>query len=139
MNITGNCSFDEDLQCDSYGDCEDNLASIYPDHYEWALISAHFVVFIIGLVGNVLVCVAVWRNTSMRTVTNYFIVNLAVGDFLVILLCLPPTVIWDVTSTWFLGEALCKIVLYFQVKKIYSDNPFFTFFYKKKTLLLIKL
>lgn len=51
----------------------------------------------------------------MRTVTNIFIVNLAVADFFVILLCLPPTVVWDVTETWFLGETLCKVVPYFQV------------------------
>lgn len=59
---------------------------------------------------------AVYTNHSMRTVTNIFIVNLAVADFFVILLCLPPTVVWDVTETWFLGEVLCKVVIYFQVR-----------------------
>lgn len=66
-------------------------------------------------IGNALVCLAVYTNHSMRTVTNIFIVNLAVADFFVILLCLPPTVVWDVTETWFLGEVLCKVVSYFQV------------------------
>lgn len=66
-------------------------------------------------IGNALVCLAVWSNHSMRTVTNIFIVNLAVADFFVILFCLPPTVIWDVTETWFLGETMCKVVIYFQV------------------------
>ncbi|CAB3246631.1 unnamed protein product [Arctia plantaginis] len=87
---------------------------IYPNTYEWILIGTHTIVFIIGLVGNALVCVAVYRNHSMRTVTNYFIVNLAAADFMVILFCLPPTVLWDVTETWFFGSALCKILLYFQ-------------------------
>lgn len=67
-------------------------------------------------IGNALVCIAVYTNHSMRTVTNIFIVNLAVADFFVILLCLPPTVVWDVTETWFLGETLCKVVIYFQVR-----------------------
>lgn len=89
---------------------------IYPQTYEWILIGTHTVVFIIGLVGNALVCIAVYRNHTMRTVTNYFIVNLAVADFMVILFCLPPTVLWDVTETWFLGNALCKMLLYFQVR-----------------------
>lgn len=88
---------------------------IYPQTYEWVLIGTHTAVFIMGLVGNALVCIAVYRNHTMRTVTNYFIVNLAVADFMVILFCLPPTVLWDVTETWFLGDALCKILLYFQV------------------------
>ncbi|XP_063833692.1 orexin/Hypocretin receptor type 1-like [Ostrinia nubilalis] len=87
---------------------------IYPQTYEWVLIGTHTVVFIIGLMGNALVCIAVYRNHTMRTVTNYFIVNLAVADFMVILFCLPPTVLWDVTETWFLGNVLCKLLLYFQ-------------------------
>lgn len=88
---------------------------IYPHTYEWVLIGTHTVVFIVGLVGNALVVIAVYRNHTMRTVTNYFIANLAVADFMVILFCLPPTVVWDVTETWFLGDALCKVLLYFQV------------------------
>lgn len=88
---------------------------IFPQPYEWVLIAIHAVVFIIGLIGNALVCIAVYRNHSMRTVTNYFIVNLALADFMVILICLPPTVLWDVTETWFFGTAMCRIVLYFQV------------------------
>lgn len=88
---------------------------IYPQSYEWVLIATHAIVFVIGLIGNALVCIAVYRNHSMRTVTNYFIVNLAVADFMVILICLPPTVLWDVTATWFFGTAMCRIVLYFQV------------------------
>ncbi|CAN8002022.1 unnamed protein product, partial [Ixodes hexagonus] len=87
---------------------------IFPSSYEWGLIGLHVAVFVVGLVGNTLVCVAVYRNQAMRTVTNYFIVNLAVADFLVILVCLPPTVLWDVTETWFFGAALCKVVLYLQ-------------------------
>ncbi|CAH1958730.1 unnamed protein product [Acanthoscelides obtectus] len=81
----------------------------------WLMIALHCVVFLIGLVGNSLVCVAVYRNHTMRTVTNYFIVNLAVADFLVILFCLPPSLLWDVTSTWWFGATVCKVVLYLQV------------------------
>ncbi|RZC42639.1 7tm 1 domain containing protein, partial [Asbolus verrucosus] len=87
---------------------------ISPKSWTWILIIFHTLVFVIGIIGNILVCVAVYRNHTMRTVTNYFIVNLAVADFLVILFCLPPSVVWDVTVTWFFGVAMCKIVLYFQ-------------------------
>ncbi|CAG9857806.1 unnamed protein product [Phyllotreta striolata] len=90
------------------------LELVRPNTWTWILIFCHCVVFFVGLVGNCLVCVAVYRNHSMRTVTNYFIVNLAVADFLVILFCLPPSVIWDVTMTWWFGTGLCKIVLYLQ-------------------------
>ncbi|XP_050435944.1 orexin receptor type 2-like [Adelges cooleyi] len=91
---------------------------VTPKKPEWVLIVMHAVVFVVGLIGNALVCVAVYRNRTMRTVTNYFIVNLAVADFLVILICLPPTVLWDVTETWFMGTLACKLVLYFQTVSI---------------------
>lgn len=88
---------------------------LYPDIFEWILISLYALVFIVGLTGNFLVCFAVLRNPHMRTVTNHFIVNLAVADFLVLLICLPPTVLGDVMQTWFMGAIPCKIIQYLQV------------------------
>lgn len=79
------------------------------------LVILHVSVFITGLVGNSLVCLSVYRNKSLQTVTNYYIVNLAVADFLVILICLPPTVYWDIYLYWNFGLVLCKLVLYLQV------------------------
>ena len=90
-------------------------AYIFPTSYEWALICLYIAAFFVGLVGNFLVSFAVWRNHSMRTVTNYFIVNLSVADFLVLLICLPPTVLDDVTETWYMGSVMCRIVKYLQV------------------------
>ena len=84
--------------------------------YLWLIF--FFISLLFLQIGNALVCLAVWSNHSMRTVTNIFIVNLAVADFFVILFCLPPTVIWDVTETWFLSETMCKVVIYFQVSTI---------------------
>lgn len=52
---------------------------------------AYFIVFFVGLIGNLLVIAVVYRSPRMRTVTNFFIVNLAVADILVISFCLPAT------------------------------------------------
>ena len=49
------------------------LDYIKPTVFEYCLIVTYVIVFITGLVGNFLVCFAVWRNHSMRNVTNYFI------------------------------------------------------------------
>ncbi|CAG5135483.1 unnamed protein product, partial [Candidula unifasciata] len=73
------------------------------------------IVLVIGLVGNCLVWFAVWRNPRMRSATNIFLVNLAVADFLVILICLPPTMAEDITGIWYLGKEMCKIVKCLQV------------------------
>ena len=83
--------------------------------FEWCLIAFYVVVFAVGLVGNALVCFVVWNDRQLRTVTNLFIVNLALADLVIIVVCLPPTVLGDVTETWYLGPVMCKIVLYLQV------------------------
>ncbi|XP_056637487.1 orexin receptor type 2-like [Diorhabda sublineata] len=117
MDIDYNVSTDFEDDAGDYSNFttfDEYLQFIHPKPWTWVLIVLHSLVFVIGLVGNCLVCVAVYRNHTMRTVTNYFIVNLALADFMVILFCLPPSVTWDVTSTWWFGTALCKIVLYMQ-------------------------
>lgn len=111
-NVT-NCTNDYCIPDADY--LELMVEHIFPKLSDWVLIAMHSIVFVVGLVGNALVCMAVYRNHSMRTVTNYFIVNLAVADLLVLLICLPPSVLWDVTETWFLGLKLCKAVPYLQV------------------------
>ena len=61
---------------------------------------AYSLVFILGLSGNVLVVTVVYRTSHMHTLTNYFIVNLAVADILVCLFCLPITLL----SNLYYGE-----------------------------------
>lgn len=50
----------------------------------------------------------------MRTVTNYFIVNLSLADVLVTAICLPASLLVDITESW-LFLALCKVIPYLQV------------------------
>uniref|UniRef100_T1IYS5 G-protein coupled receptors family 1 profile domain-containing protein n=1 Tax=Strigamia maritima TaxID=126957 RepID=T1IYS5_STRMM len=111
-----NCSNAYCVSDDEYLEMMEDF--IFPNSYEWVLIVMHTFAFTVGIVGNFLVGLAVYRNQSMQTVTNFFIVNLALADFLVILVCLPPTVLWDVTETWFFGSVLCKIVVYTQTASI---------------------
>lgn len=57
---------------------------------------AYLIVFIVGFVGNCFVIAVVYRSPRMRTVTNFFIVNLAVADILVIVFCLPATLMSNI-------------------------------------------
>lgn len=57
---------------------------------------AYLFVFAVGLVGNCFVIAVVFRTPRMRTVTNFFIVNLAVADILVIVFCLPATLMSNI-------------------------------------------
>ncbi|XP_064550116.1 neuropeptide SIFamide receptor [Drosophila montana] len=75
---------------------------------------AYIVVFLVGLIGNSFVIAVVLRAPRMRTVTNYFIVNLAIADILVIVFCLPATLIGNLFVPWMLGWLMCKFVPYIQ-------------------------
>lgn len=57
---------------------------------------AYMLVFVIGLIGNSFVIAVVYRSPRMRTVTNFFIVNLAIADVLVIVFCLPATLVGNI-------------------------------------------
>ncbi|XP_077990878.1 orexin receptor type 2-like [Glandiceps talaboti] len=87
----------------------------FPMPHEWVLIASYFVVFTFALFGNLLVCYAVLKNPQMRTVTNYYILNLSIADVLVSLICLPVTVVLETSETWFFGDLACKLIPYFQV------------------------
>ncbi len=89
--------------------------SFSPSVFECVLIFVTSTLFIVGIVGNLLVILVVLKNSHMRTITNMFIFNLAIGDFFVILICLPPTILNDVTGNWWFGETMCKIIPYVQV------------------------
>ncbi|XP_054726758.1 neuropeptide SIFamide receptor [Anastrepha obliqua] len=75
---------------------------------------AYVIVFLVGLVGNSFVIAVVLRAPRMRTVTNYFIVNLAIADILVIVFCLPATLMSNIFVPWMLGWLMCKTVPYIQ-------------------------
>ncbi|XP_078088106.1 D(3) dopamine receptor [Mustelus asterias] len=59
--------------------------------------------------GNVLVCLAVLREKSLQTTTNYLVVSLAVADLLVAILVMPWVVYLEVVGDWRFGRTSCNI------------------------------
>uniref|UniRef100_A0A8D2LRL8 D(3) dopamine receptor n=1 Tax=Varanus komodoensis TaxID=61221 RepID=A0A8D2LRL8_VARKO len=60
--------------------------------------------------GNVLVCLAVLRERSLQTTTNYLVVSLAVADLLVATLVMPWVVYLEVTGgVWNFGRVCCDV------------------------------
>ncbi|XP_061406952.1 D(2) dopamine receptor isoform X2 [Lethenteron reissneri] len=59
--------------------------------------------------GNVLVCIAVSREKSLQTTTNYLIVSLAVADLLVATLVMPWVVYLEVVGEWRFSRVHCDI------------------------------
>lgn len=89
---------------------------------------AYSVVFLCALFGNLMVVTVVFKNRAMRTVTNCFIVNLAVADILVAVFNLPITLL----SNLYLGKFWIIYILSFGInllnqKCLYFKTPSFTF------------
>lgn len=62
--------------------------------HRWPVISLVSFMFI-GASGNILVCLAVWRERRLQTATNYFLLSLAVADLLVCVLVMPFGIIYE--------------------------------------------
>jgi somatostatin receptor 2 len=72
------------------------------------LVSSYSLIFVIGLIGNGLVIYVVLRFAKMKTVTNLYILNLAVSDAL-FLASLPFLIVTTIIKHWIFGAAMCKI------------------------------
>lgn len=66
-------------------------------------ILAYSFIFLLCMVGNILVCLIVLENRRMRTVTNLFILNLAISDLLVGIFCIPTTLVDNLIT----GKHMC--------------------------------
>jgi hypothetical protein len=73
------------------------LSDVVSGYNYWALILVLFPMF--TLFGNVLVILAVCRERTLQTVTNYFIVSLALADLLVAVVVMPFAVYVLVSDT----------------------------------------
>uniref|UniRef100_A0A671YAW2 Neuropeptide FF receptor 1 n=1 Tax=Sparus aurata TaxID=8175 RepID=A0A671YAW2_SPAAU len=72
-------------------------------------IIAYFLIFLLCIVGNTLVCLIVAENRRMRTVTNLFILNLAISDLLVGIFCIPTTLVDNLITGWPFSNTVCKM------------------------------
>uniref|UniRef100_A0A8C1RFW0 Opsin 4xa n=1 Tax=Cyprinus carpio TaxID=7962 RepID=A0A8C1RFW0_CYPCA len=80
-----------------------------PDHAHY--IVAFFVAIIgaVGVIGNMLVMYAFFSNKKLRTPPNYFIMNLAVSDFLMAITQSPIFFVNCMYKEWVFGEMGCKM------------------------------
>ncbi|XP_054474341.1 adenosine receptor A1-like [Anoplopoma fimbria] len=61
-----------------------------------AYMAAELIIALLSAIGNLLVCAAVGLNRKLRTVTNYFLVSLAVADVCVGAVAIPCAILTDV-------------------------------------------
>ncbi|XP_044537372.1 cholecystokinin receptor type A [Gracilinanus agilis] len=70
-------------------------------------------IFLLSILGNTLVITVLIRNKRMRTVTNIFLLSLAVSDLMLCLFCMPFNLIPNLLKDFIFGSAVCKTTTYF--------------------------
>lgn len=70
-------------------------------------------IFILSFLGNSLIIAVLLRNRRMRTVTNLFLLSLAVSDLMLCVFCMPFTLIPNLMKDFIFGSGMCKVATYF--------------------------
>uniref|UniRef100_A0A3Q2Y271 Opsin 4xb n=2 Tax=Hippocampus comes TaxID=109280 RepID=A0A3Q2Y271_HIPCM len=80
-----------------------------PDHAHYVVAAFILVIGTLGVTGNALVMFAFYSNKKLRSLPNYFIMNLAVSDFLMAFTQSPIFFINCLYKEWVFGEMGCKM------------------------------
>jgi len=71
--------------------------------------SVLFLVIVVTIVGNVLVCIAVCLVRKLRRPCNYLLVSLAVSDLCVAILVMPMALLYLILGKWPFGTFMCDL------------------------------
>ncbi|XP_077376639.1 melanopsin-A-like isoform X2 [Festucalex cinctus] len=80
-----------------------------PDQAHYVVAAFVLVIGTLGVAGNALVMFAFYSNKKLRSLPNYFIMNLAVSDFLMAFTQSPIFFINCLYKEWVFGEMGCKM------------------------------
>ncbi|EDO44000.1 predicted protein, partial [Nematostella vectensis] len=83
---------------------------IEPQPLRWTLRLIFIIVFLVGSVGNLVVCMAVIRRKRSRTSNNIFTFNLALSDLLTVLIYVPTQMAaFENDHNWPFGNFVCQL------------------------------
>ncbi|XP_034157731.2 trace amine-associated receptor 6-like [Pangasianodon hypophthalmus] len=104
MNLT---EFNQSDRCEHFS-CPER--SVSPAVYILLYVCSAAVV-LLTVCGNLLVIISVFHFKQLHTPTNMLVLSLAVSDFLIGTLVMPPVLIWTIESCWIFGRGFCVIFL----------------------------
>ncbi|CAG2255390.1 unnamed protein product [Mytilus edulis] len=78
----------------------------------WVLLAVTLVglVIVVGCTGNIMVILAIKKEKKLQTVSNVFVMNLAVCDLLLLGCILPFNIYTYISDGWYITSTLCKLV-----------------------------
>jgi len=80
----------------------------------FTLILPYSIIFLLAIIGNALVIITLGSNRRMRSVTNIFLLNLAVSDLLLGVFCMPFTLVGVLLKEFVFGRLMCSLISYLQ-------------------------
>ncbi|XP_060074875.1 RYamide receptor-like [Ylistrum balloti] len=107
-NLTANSS--NGISPDNYG---------IPEVFQFILLGMYAVTCVIVLFGNGMICYTNFKIQSFRTVTNFFIVSLAITDIIMTILCVPFSILSNLFfHYWPFWSFLCPIMMFMQTTSV---------------------
>ena len=96
--------------------------SEFPLHFRIIKIILYVIIFVTSVFANILVCMVILRRRKMKTVTNYFILNLAVADLTLTCICIPFDIpVQELNYSWPYGPLMCKILYPMQTFLLFAS------------------
>lgn len=106
-------------------DYVDGLSSLLPDDGDFILedmsrtvktiLCVFYTLLSVGaFVGNACILIVIISKRSLRTVTNTFILSLAVSDILIAAWNMPLQLLFHLNNEWTFGETMCKLTSFIQ-------------------------
>lgn len=103
-------------------DSGDNLGPCSKDgvrHFgSWFLPTFYILVFLFGLAGNVLVILVLLKYKRLKSMTDVYLLNLAISDLLFVFSL--PFWSYFVADQWVFGDGLCKFISWVYLVGFYS-------------------
>lgn len=72
-------------------------------HHNWFALFFLPMLSVLGFIGNLMVCIAIYTERRLQNITNYFLFSLAIADLLVCALVMPLSIMVEVKN----GKCCC--------------------------------
>ncbi|XP_078088230.1 motilin receptor [Mustelus asterias] len=112
QNITDDDIYDNNDTLPLFLHCDNESCPLFPISILIPVTIVCIVLFVTGLIGNILTILIIRRYKDMKTTTNLYLSSMAVSDLL-IFLCLPFDLyrLWKY-KPWLFGDFLCRFYQY---------------------------
>lgn len=92
---------------------------VQPIYAQIIIVLMYILIIIIAVGGNMLFSYIILMRPKMRTVTNLFLLNLAISDIVKAVICNPFAFMANlILLYWPYGDLMCRVVTYVQVRPV---------------------